>query len=191
MSGTDCQGCPLSSCSRRILASGTRCWNTPFRSSSNLRRGRRLDWKQHGVKIVRAGELDTNTPQSAGMTRAAAITNARTGASKLWAGTVVVQPYAKTAPHHHGELETVIYVVRGRARMRWGDRLEFCDEADPGDFIYVPPYVPHQEINARADVPCEAVIVRSGQDPVVVNLDIESPEPVNDSGDERPFHPRH
>src|SRR5262249_32631672 len=61
------------------------------------RRGKDLDWKQHGVKIVRAGELDTNTPQSPGMTRAAAITKARTGASKLWAGTVVVQPHAKTA----------------------------------------------------------------------------------------------
>ena len=145
-----------------------------------------MDWKQHGVKIVRAGELDTNTPQTPGMTRAAAITNARTGASKLWAGTVVVEPHAKTGPHHHGELETVIYVVRGRARMRWGDRLEFCDEAAPGAFIYVP----HQEINARSDMPCEAVIVRSGQDPVVVNLDIESPEPENDSAGERPFHPR-
>jgi uncharacterized RmlC-like cupin family protein len=149
-----------------------------------------LDWKEHGVKIVRAGELDTNTPQTPGMTRAAAITRARTGASKLWAGTVVVEPHAKTGPHHHGELETVIYVVRGRARMRWGDRLEFCDEADPGDFIYVPPYVPHQEINARPDIPCEAVIVRSGQDPVVVNLDIESPEPADATIGEKPFHPR-
>ena len=78
-----------------------------------------MDWRTHGVKIVRAGELDTNTPQTPGMTRAAAITNASTGANKLWAGTVVVQPHAKTGPHHHGELETVIYVVRGRARMRW------------------------------------------------------------------------
>jgi len=85
----------------------------------------------------------------------------------------------------------VIYVVRGRARMRWGDRLEFCGEADPGDFIYVPPYVPHQEMNARPDIPCEAVIVRSGQDPVVVNLDIESPEPVTESEDDPPFHPGH
>lgn len=152
--------------------------------------GEHLDWKENGVKIVRAGELDTNTPQTPGMTRAAAITNARTGASKLWAGTVVVQPRAKTGPHHHGELETVIYVVRGRARMRWGDRLEFCDEAGPGDFIYVPPYVPHQEINARSDVPCEAVIVRSGQDPVVVNLDIESPEPADSGGSEKLFHPQ-
>src|SRR5262244_368047 len=89
------------------------------------------NWKEHGVKIVHAGELDSNTPQTPGMTRAAAITHARTGASKLWAGTVVVQPHAKTGPHHHGPLETVIYVVRGRARMRWGDHLEFCGEADP------------------------------------------------------------
>jgi uncharacterized RmlC-like cupin family protein len=86
-------------------------------------------------------------------------------------------------------LETVIYVVRGRARLRWGDRLEFCDEAQAGDFIYVPPYVPHQEINALADMPCEAVIVRSGQEPVVVNLDIESPEPASESSGEKPFHP--
>ncbi|HZS55173.1 MAG TPA: cupin domain-containing protein [Bryobacteraceae bacterium] len=147
-------------------------------------------WKDRGVKIVRAGELDTNTPQTQGMTRAAAITHARTGATKLWAGTVVVQPDAKTGPHHHGELETVLYVVRGRARMRWGDRLEFSDEAGPGDFIYVPPYVPHQEINARRDEPCEAVVVRSGQDPIVVNLDIESPEPVHAQPVETPFHPK-
>ena len=146
------------------------------------------DWKEHGVKIVRAGELDTNTPQTQGMTRAAAITHARTGASRLWAGTVVVQPGAKTGPHHHGELETVLYVVKGRARMRWGDHLEFTDEAGPGDFIYVPPYVPHQEINARPDEPCEAVVVRSGQDPIVVNLDIESPE---QSGVPQPGHPFH
>src|SRR5881628_2481051 len=79
-----------------------------------------MDWKEHGVKIVRATDLDRNTPQTPGMTRAAAITHARTGASKLWAGTVVVQPDAKTGPHHHGELETVLYIVRGRARMRWG-----------------------------------------------------------------------
>jgi uncharacterized RmlC-like cupin family protein len=148
-----------------------------------------MDWTEHGVKIVRASDLDRNTPQTPGMTRAAAITHARTGASKLWAGTVVVQPAAKTGPHHHGELETVLYVVRGRARMRWGDRLEFSDEAGPGDFIYVPPFVPHQEINALPDELCEAVIVRSGQDPIVVNLDIESPEQPNAPSPGTPFHP--
>jgi len=103
---------------------------------------------------------------------------------------MLVQPNAKTGPHHHGELETVLYVVRGRARMRWGDRLEFTDEAGPGDFIYVPPYVPHQEINARRDEPCEAVVVRSGQEPVVVNLKMETPEPASAGDPALPFHPR-
>ena len=139
------------------------------------------DWRNHGVRVVRSDEMDMNTPQTAGMTRSAAITHARTGASKLWAGTVTIRPNAKTGAHHHGALESVIYVVRGRARMRWGDRLEFVAEAGPGDFIYVPPYVPHQEINAAPDEPLECVLVRSGQDAVVVNLDIpvvEKPEAV-------------
>jgi uncharacterized RmlC-like cupin family protein len=143
------------------------------------------DWKTNGIRIVRAGELDTNTPQTEGMTRAAAIQHATTGAEKLWAGTVVVAPAARTGAHHHGPLETVLYIVKGRARFRWGDHLEFSEEAGPGDFIFVPPYVPHQEMNARADEPVEAVVVRSGQEPVVVNLDLaEANEfPV-------PFHPR-
>lgn len=139
------------------------------------------DWRTHGVRIVRGDELDLNTPQTPGMTRAAAITHARTGASKIWAGTVTIQPNAKTGAHHHGALESVIYVVKGRARMRWGDRLEYVAEAGPGDFIYVPPYVPHQEINAVADEPLECVLVRSDQEAVVVNLDIppvEAPEAV-------------
>ncbi len=134
------------------------------------------DWRTQGVRIVKASDLDFNTPQTPGMTRAAAINLARAGAEKLWAGTVSVQPNAKTGAHHHGHLESIIYVVKGRARMRWGDRLEFVAEADPGDFIFVPPYVPHQEINARTDEPLECVLVRSDQEPVVVNLEIEPVE---------------
>ena len=125
---------------------------------------------------MKASELDLNTPQTPGMTCAAAINLAKAGATKLWAGTVSVQPDAKTGAHHHGHLESIIYVVKGRARMRWGERLEFVAEADPGDFIFVPPYVPHQEINARTDETLECVLVRSDQEPVVVNLDIEPAE---------------
>jgi uncharacterized RmlC-like cupin family protein len=134
------------------------------------------DWEHHGVKIVRANEVDTNTPQTSGMTRAAAIDHARTGAQKIWAGTFQIHPDAKTGPHHHGDLETILYIVKGHARFRWGEHMEFADEAGPGDFVFVPPYVPHQEINADPNNPVEAVVVRSGQNPVVVNLDIESPE---------------
>ena len=120
-------------------------------------------WKFHGVRVVHGNELDVNTAQTPGMNRAAAITNARMGAEKLWAGTVIIHPKAKTGAHHHGPVESVIYVVSGRARMKWGDRLEFTAEAGPGDFIYVPPFVPHQEINASDDEPLSCVLVRSGQ----------------------------
>ena len=110
--------------------------------------GGMTDWKHDGVRVIPAGSLDTNTAQTPGMNRAAAINFARVGAQKLWAGTVTIHAHAKTGAHHHGHLESVIYVVKGRARMRWGDQLQFTAEAGPGDFIYVPPYVPHQEINA-------------------------------------------
>lgn len=146
-------------------------------------------WKTDGVRVVRAGELDPNTAQTPGMDRKTAIDFARAGASKLWAGTVDIHAGAKTGPHHHGPLESVIYVVAGRARMRWGERLEFVAEAGPGDFIYVPPYVPHQEINARGDETLSCVLVRSDQEPVVVNLDIEPAEAVEEVVWTDPNHP--
>jgi uncharacterized RmlC-like cupin family protein len=135
------------------------------------------DWRLNGVRVVRGDELDPNTPQTPGMRRLAAITTARAGADKLWAGTVDIEPDAKTGAHHHGPVESVIYVVSGRARMRWGERLEFVADAGPGDFIFVPPYVPHQEINALAETPLSCVVVRSGQEPVVVNLELPDVEP--------------
>ena len=107
-------------------------------------------WKRDGVQVVPGSSLDPNTPQTPGMDRKAAINFARAGARKLWAGTVSITPNAKTGAHHHGELESV---------------------------IYVPPFVPHQEINASDEQPLSCVLVRSGQDPVVVNLDIPAVEP--------------
>ena len=137
--------------------------------------------KPDGVSTASGWSIRTNSTSTRrrreGMSRAAAITHARAGAEKLWAGTVVIHPMAKTGAHHHGPVESVIYVVSGRARMRWGERLEFVAEAGPGDFIYVPPYVPHQEINASDDEPLSCVLVRSGQEAVVVNLDLPNVEP--------------
>ncbi len=135
-----------------------------------------VDWKTHGVKVIPGSQLDPNTAQTPGMDRAAAINFARVGAQKIWAGTVKIQPNARTGAHHHGALESVIYVLRGKARMRWGDHLEYVAEAGPGDFIFVPPYVPHQEINASTDEPLECVLVRSDNEAVVVNLDIDPVE---------------
>ncbi|MDE2582138.1 MAG: cupin domain-containing protein [Rhodospirillales bacterium] len=140
-----------------------------------------MDWKENGVKVIPGNSLDTNTAQTPGMNRASAISYARVGAQKIWAGTVHIHAGAKTGAHHHGALESVIYVLRGKARMRWGERLEYVAEAGPGDFIYVPPFVPHQEINASSDETLECVLVRSDNEAVVVNLDIapvEVPEAV-------------
>jgi uncharacterized RmlC-like cupin family protein len=133
-------------------------------------------WKHDGVRVVPGNQLDGNVPSTPGMDRKAAINFARVGAQKLWAGTVTIHPDAKTGAHHHGPLESVIYVVKGRARMRWGEHLEFTAEAGPGDFIYVPPFVPHQEINASATEVLECVLCRSDGQAVAVNLDIEPVE---------------
>ena len=133
-------------------------------------------WKHSGVQVIPGDRLDPAAATTPGMDRAVAIDRARTGAQKLWAGTVHIHANAKTGAHHHGPLESVIYVVSGRARMRWGESLEFTAEAGPGDFIYVPPFVPHQEINASTHEPLCCVLVRSDSEAVVVNLDIEPAE---------------
>jgi uncharacterized RmlC-like cupin family protein len=150
---------------------------------------RNNDWRIQGVRVIKSHTLDTNTAQTPGMLRAAAVNFARVGAQKLWAGTVIIKPNAKTGAHHHGALESVIYVVRGAARMRWGERLEFAATADAGDFIFVPPYVPHQEINAMSDAPLECVLVRSDNESVVVNLNIDAAERFEEVYWVDPIHP--
>ena len=147
------------------------------------------DWRKHGVRVVHKNQLDSNTAQTPGMQRLAAITNASANAQKIWAGTVAIQPNAKTGAHHHGALESIIYVVKGQARMRWGESLEDTATAGPGDFIFVPPYVPHQEINASGDEPLECVLVRNDQQPIVVNLDIEAVEQPEEVYWIDPHHP--
>ena len=140
-----------------------------MKSSSNR-------WRTEGVRIIRPAQFDSNIAQTAGLHRLAAVTTASTGARKLWAGAFTVDARAKTGPHHHGDLETVIYVVNGIARLRWGERLEFEAEAEAGDFFYVPPYVPHQEINPSPELQLQCVLTRSGQNGLVYNLDIEGVE---------------
>ena len=142
-------------------------------------------WRSSSMARVRLiPAFSTSSSRTMGvlqMMAASAINKARVGAQKIWAGTVNIHANAKTGAHHHGALESVIYVIRGKARMRWGEKLEFVAEAEAGDFIFVPPYVPHQEINASSDETLECVLVRSDNEAVVVNLDIdpvEKPEAV-------------
>lgn len=131
-------------------------------------------WAQ-AVRVVKAEQFDPNTPQTSGMSRVAAVSRETVGSQGIWAGVTDVAPHAATGTHHHGEQETVIYVVSGHVRMRWGDHLEYEVDADAGNFIYVSPFVPHREINP-ADEASQWVIVRNGHDPIVVNL-----EPIDDA----------
>ena len=133
-------------------------------------------WRTDGVRIISPREFDSNIAQTPGLRRLASVTTQSAGATRLWAGTFTVEAQARTGAHHHGDLETVIYVVNGIARLRWGERLEFEAEATAGDFIYVPPYVPHQEINPSPDLQLQCVLARSGQKGLVFNLDIEGVE---------------
>ena len=134
------------------------------------------DWKHDGVRVVPGDQLDGNVPSTPGMDRKAAINFARVGAQKLWAGTVHIHPDAKTGAHHHGPLESVIYVVKGRARMRWGNQLEFTAEAGPGDFIYVPPYVPQRCSSAS----CAAATARRSRS-ISISSRSRNPKPCSGS----------
>ena len=147
-------------------------------------------WMHDGVQVITSDKLDGNVPSTPGMNRKAAINFARTGAQKLWAGTVTIEANAKTGAHHHGNLESVIYVIKGKARMRWGESLEFFAEAGPGDFIYVPPFVPHQEINASHDEVLACVLCRSDGEAIAVNMDIEPAEAPEEVLWIDPTHPK-
>jgi uncharacterized RmlC-like cupin family protein len=125
-----------------------------------------------GVRVVKPHQFDSNTPQTPGMQRVAAVSRELAGSVGLWAGVTVVAPETASGVHHHGELETIIYVVSGRGKIRWWeDKQAFEEQVEPGDFIYVPPFVPHQEINASPDTSSTWVIVRNAQEPIVVNLE--------------------
>jgi uncharacterized RmlC-like cupin family protein len=126
-------------------------------------------WEQ-AVRVIKPHQFDANTPQTPGMQRVSAVSRELAGSQGIWAGVTVVSPHVASGKHHHGELETVIYVVSGHGKIRWGEQLEFEQNVDPGDFIYVPPFVPHQEINP-GDEPSQWVIVRNSQEPIVVNLE--------------------
>ena len=122
-----------------------------------------------GVRVVRADDLDEQTAQTAGMLRRTAIDRLSVGSEKLWVGVVTVAPATSTGAHHHGDCDSVVCVTSGRITIRWGDRLEKGAEAGPGDFIYIPAQLVHQEINESGSVPVASIVVRSG-DNVVENV---------------------
>ena len=124
------------------------------------------------VRIVKPNERDTSTAQTPGMHRAEGCGAKTVGAQSIWVGHVHMDEGVRSGPHHHGEVESVIYLIKGKARFRFGDKLENVVEAEAGDFVFVPPYLVHQEINAAADDGIEMIVSRSSQENVVVNVDV-------------------
>jgi uncharacterized RmlC-like cupin family protein len=129
---------------------------------------RRLD--RQALSRITPGDLSGDTTQTSGMTRREAISGKTVGAEKLWMGQTHVVAGARSADHHHGESETAIYVVSGTPAFVFadGDR-EVRLETQPGDYIFVPPYVPHREENP-GDTEAVVIIARSTQEAIVVNL---------------------
>ena len=116
--------------------------------------------------------LSDETAQSTGMVRRAAISGRTVGAEKLWMGQTHVRPSMASANHHHGETETAIHVIAGNPVFVFlEDGEEVRIETKPGDYVFVPPWVPHREENPSPDTEAVVIIARSSQEAVVVNLD--------------------
>jgi uncharacterized RmlC-like cupin family protein len=129
------------------------------------------DIMQHqSIRVVRPDQLDSATAQTPGSQRFAAIHSGAGIESPLWGGLFLVEPGARTGIHHHGEQHTIAYILSGSSYVRWGERGEFNATLQTGDFLYVPAWLPHQEINPSSDVPFQWIVVRSTSEPIVVNL---------------------
>ncbi|MFC7340054.1 cupin domain-containing protein [Saccharopolyspora griseoalba] len=123
------------------------------------------------VQLVRSRDLDRNTAQTEGMRRLAAVSGELVGSEAIWMGETHVAPATASADHHHGESETAIYVVSGNPAFVFHDGTEEVRlTTEPGDYVFVPPYVPHREENPDPERPAVVVIARSTQEAVVVNL---------------------
>lgn len=121
------------------------------------------------LKVVRPANRQADVASGA-MVREAAISRALVGAERIWVGYVELPPGSKSAPHHHGEAESAIYVIEGEAIFLTGPRFATIERARPGDFVWVPPQVAHIEENASATAPVRMVVVRSTQETLVFNL---------------------
>jgi len=128
---------------------------------------------QPPLRHIKAKDVDAETAQTSGMQRFAAISTSTVGSTKLWMGQTHVRPAMKSGDHHHGDSETAIYVVSGTPEFVFFDEQagdEVRLRAEPGDYIFVPPFTPHREENNDPDHEAVVVIARSSQEAIVVNL---------------------
>ena len=126
--------------------------------------------KYSPIRIVGPALFEQGTAQTPGSVRLAAVAPQQGIQSALWGGLFEVMPRARTGIHHHGEQQTIAYVLSGICKVRWGAEGEYTASAKAGDFIHVPAFLPHMEINPSDSEPFRWVVVRSTSTPIVVNL---------------------
>jgi uncharacterized RmlC-like cupin family protein len=122
------------------------------------------------IRIVHPSEFEKGTLQTPGSERFAAVAPQLGVDTMLWGGLFEVKQGARTGIHHHGEQQTIAYVLSGACEVRWGANGEFAASAGAGDFIHVPAFLLHMEMNSSDSQPFRWVVVRSTSTPIVVNL---------------------
>lgn len=123
-----------------------------------------------GIKVVRPSERFKGVVQSGSMAREAGVAPETTGSTNIWSGFVTTPAGLKSSVHHHGDCETAIFVVKGRALFLFGEKLEHEIEVGPGDFLFVPPFEVHQEVNLSDTEPCELIVSRGCSGILTVNV---------------------
>jgi uncharacterized RmlC-like cupin family protein len=126
--------------------------------------------EKNGIRVVNPEQFDLGTAQTPGSERRAAIAPELFVNSALWGGIFEVEPGARTGIHHHGSQETIAFVLSGNCEILWGEKGEFVAHATAGDFIHVPAFLPHMEVNPSTLEAFRWVVVRSTSVPIVVNL---------------------
>ena len=119
--------------------------------------------------VTRGGREVGDTGQSEGASRISGVSIQHTPATRLWFGKVSNEPGYRSAPHHHGEAETGGYVLSGRARIYFGERFEDYLDMAEGDWVFVPPFMPHVEYNLDRNNPLTWMTTRTPEN-IVVNL---------------------
>jgi uncharacterized RmlC-like cupin family protein len=151
-----------------MLMSNPDGFHPHLRSRGDDDAGRSLRTRVHHVK---ASDLSSDTAQTGGMQRFAALTGESVGSERIWMGETHVSPETVSGNHHHGGSETAIFVRSGHPEFVFHDGVEEVRVVTgPGDYVFVPPYVPHREENPDPDHPAVIVIARSTQEAIVVNL---------------------
>ena len=119
--------------------------------------------------VTRGGLEDANTADSGGAVRVSGVSIQHTPARRLWFGKVHNDPGYRSVTHHHGEAETGGYVLSGKARIYFGEKFEDYVDMETGDWVFVPPFMPHVECNLDRNKPLTWMTTRTPEN-IVVNL---------------------